>query len=205
MTEGFEIAQNVAAHAARAIHKKYHTYFDVADVRQELIIWILNHENKVNEYLADEEFGIRKLGKTLRRQADKYCRKRKAQSVGYSLEDEAYYPGSTIVTLLPYVWKDVEAMHVGDGEKITNSGNPAEGGNFIIQIFDIRKALEELDPQDRLILQMKYFEGLTFAEIAESLEISDTTAHRKHEGALRRISNLLGGTSPFTKEEIDNA
>ena len=203
MIEGFNTAQDIAAHVARSVHRKYHTYFDVADVRQELIVWMLSHENKVAEYMADEELGIKKLSKTLRRQADKYCRRKKAQIVGYSLEDEAYYPGSIIATLLPYVWKDVEAMHIGDGEKISNSGNPAEGGNFVIQIFDIRKALDELDPQDRLILQMKYFEGQTFAEIGEILEISDTTAHRKHEGALRRLSNYLGGMSPFSREEIE--
>jgi RNA polymerase sigma factor (sigma-70 family) len=203
MIESFSEAQDIAAQAARAVHRKYSTYFDVADVRQELTLWILEHEDKVEEWLKTDQFGSKKLGKTLRRQADKYCRRRKAQAAGYNLEDEAYYPGSVIANLLPYVWQDVAISQVHSGEKISNSGNPAEGGNFQVQIIDIKSALDSLDPQDSLILQMKYYEGQTFAEIAEALEISDTTAHRRHEGALRRLSNRLGGTSPFTKKEIE--
>ena len=203
MIDGFDIAQDVAAHAARAVHKKYHTYFDVADVRQELIVWILNHENKVEEFLADNEFGIKKLGKTLRRQADKYCRRAKAQAIGYHLEDEAYYPPIALATLLPYVWGDVEQVQIAQEQRVSGGSNPAEGGNMFAQLFDIRRALDKLDPQDRLLLQMKYYEELTFAEIATVLGVSDTTAHRKHDGALRRISEALGGDNPFTKKEVE--
>ena len=47
---------------------------------------------------------------------------------------------------------------------------------------------------------MKFFEQFTFDEIATTLGISDSTAHRKVDGALRRLNNNLGGQSPFTKE-----
>ena len=74
---------------------------------------------------------------------------------------------------------------------------------MIVTLFDLRIAVDKLDPQDQLLLQMKYFEELTFAEIATILGVSDTTAHRKHDGALRRISESLGGENPFTRKEIE--
>ena len=70
-------------------------------------------------------------------------------------------------------------------------------------MFDVRRALEKLDPNDRIVLQMKYYEQMTFADIAKTLEISDTTAHRKVDGAIRRLSRQLGGLSPFSKEDYE--
>lgn len=209
MDKWLEEASQIATWSARTVHKKYHTYFDMNDVKQEMLTWVLKHEKKVRSWIEaeDEEerkIGAKQLGKTLRRQAEKYCRKAKAQMVGYHLEDEAYYPAVGLPNLLPYVWGDVEKVQQIAEQRVSGGGSPAEGGNFLIQLFDIRSALDKLDPQDRMLLQMKYFEDMTFAQIAEVLDISDTTAHRKHDGALRRISETLGGDNPFTRKEIEN-
>ena len=203
-----EEAKDVAATVARSIHRKYHTYFDVDDLRQDLLVWILKREDKVQEWLVHEneegyKVGIRMLARALQRQADKYCRNKKAQALGYQLEDEAYYSPIVLSELLPFVWADVVDTRDGSQPRVSGGGNPAEGGTYIIQLFDVRRALSKLDPNDKLVLQMKFYEQMTFADIANTLEISDTTAHRKHEGALRRLSNTLGGTSPFSKKEIE--
>ena len=207
MSDWLSEAQGVAAQVARTVHKKYHTYFDVADVRQELVVWILRREDKVKEWLdptletEERKVGVKMLGKALSRQADKYCRKRKAQQLGYALEDEHYYPPVDLHVLLPFVWRDAVSSKNPNTEKVSGSGNPAEGGNYIIHLFDIRKGLEHLDPQDRMVLYMRYYENMFYPDIAERLEISETTARRKVDGALRRLSNYLGGISPFKKEE----
>jgi len=204
LTESREIAVTVA----RKVHRRYHTYFDVQDVTQELMVWVLKRQDKIKEWLdhpleSDEyKMGVRKLGKTLTRNADKYCRSMKAQKLGYEIRDEQYYSPITLSELLPFVWNDVVDTKPADGEKVHNLGNPAEGGNYIIQLFDVRRALNKLDPSDKLMLQMKFFEQLTFSEIAGALGVSDTTAHRKVDGALRRLNNHLGGQSPF-KEEVE--
>ena len=208
MDKWFEEASEIATWAARTTHRKYNTYFDIEDVKNEMIVWMLNHQQKIRSWIDVEDNdahkeGSKKLGKTLRRQADKYCRRAKAQAVGYHLEDEAYYPPISIATLLPHVWGDVEQVQVVAEQRVSGGSNPAEGGNMFAQLFDIRRALDKLDPQDRLLLQMKYYEELTFAEIATVLGVSDTTAHRKHDGALRRISEALGGENPFTKKEVE--
>jgi RNA polymerase sigma-70 factor (ECF subfamily) len=54
------------------------------------------------------------------------------------------------------------------------------------------RALDELSPQDREILMMRYLDQLAFAEIAVVLGISDGAARLRHYRALQRIGPLLG-------------
>ena len=207
MSDWLEEATDVASQVARVVHRKYSVYFDVADVRQELLAWVWRRESKVKEWLnhdqdpEDYKGGVRQLGKTLTRQAEKYCRRVKAQKLGYEIRDEQYYDPITLSELLPFVWGEVVDTKRHDGEKVSGAGNPAEGGNYVIQLFDVRRALAKLDEMDRDVLELKYEQNLTFAEIAEVLEVSDTTAHRKVEGATRRLHNQLGGAYHFGKGE----
>ena len=203
----FDEAKDIAITVARKVHRHYHTYFDVSDVSQELMVWVFKRNDKITEWLdhptdSDEyKMGVRKLARTLTRHADKYCRRAKAQKAGYELRDEQFYDAITLSEMLPFAFPlkaGIVTTHDGNKPKVSGGGNPAEGGNYVVQLIDIRRALALLDPQDRLVLEMKLFEQLTFSEVAEMLEVSDTTAHRKVDGALRRLNNLLGGQSPFT-------
>ena len=199
-------SREIAVTVARKVHRRYHTYFDVQDVTQELMVWVLKRQDKIKEWLdhpleSDEyKMGVRKLAKTLTRNADKYCRKLKAQKLGYEVRDEQYYSPISLSELLPFVWSDVVETRDASKPKVSGGGNPAEGGNYVIQLFDIRRALKKLDPQDKLVLQMKFFEQLNYQEIAETFGVSDSTAHRKVDGALRRLNNHLGGQTPFQSE-----
>jgi len=174
------------------------------------MVWTLKRQDKIKEWLdhpldSDEyKMGVRKLGKTLTRLADKYCRRAKAQKLGYEIRDEQYYDAISLSEMLPLAFPiKAPIVNTTDGSKpkVSGGGNPAEGGNYVIQLMDIRRALSKIDPQDKLVLEMKFFEGLTFNEIAETLQVSDTTAHRKVDGALRRLNNFLGGANPFAKGE----
>ena len=199
-------SREIAVTVARKVHRRYHTYFDVQDVTQELMVWILKRQDKIKEWLdhplgSDEyKMGVRKLGKTLTRNADKYCRRIKAQKLGYEVRDEQYYSPISLSELLPFVWSDVVETRDASKPKVSGGGNPAEGGNYVIQLFDIRRALKKLDPQDKLVLQMKFFEQLNYQDIAQTFGVSDSTAHRKVDGALRRLNNHLGGQTPFQSQ-----
>lgn len=207
MADWLEEASDIASQVARIVHRKYQTYFDVSDVRQELLTWVWRREDKVKGWLdhakGQEEYksGVKQLGKTLTRQADKYCRRLKAQKLGYELRDEQYYDAITLSEMLPFVWGDVVNTTDATKPKVSGGGNPAEGGNYVVQLFDIRRAIGKLDEMDRDILEMKFEQQLTFSEIAHALEVSDTTAHRKVDGAIRRLNNHLGGTNPFGRNE----
>lgn len=198
-------ATEIATTVARQVHRKYTPYFDVSDLRQELLVWCIKREEKVKEWLdpnkdrVERENGIKYLAKTLNRHADKYCRKRKAQALGYELRDEVYYTPAVLTEILPYVWGEIAEAKDTSKPKVSGGGNPAEGGNYIASVIDIRKGLEKIDAQDRLVLQLRFFENLTLSEIATTLEISDSTADRKVRGALRRLCYRLGGDNPWER------
>jgi RNA polymerase sigma factor (sigma-70 family) len=212
MTQWFDDAHQIAHTVARKVHRRYHTYFDVADVSQELVVWTLKRQDKIVEWLnhplGSEEYkmGVRKLGKTLTRHADKYCRRIKAQKLGYELRDEQFYDSVTVEDLLPYALNDIVEAHRPnlDNEKISNPGNPAEGGNYIIQLFDIRRALAKLNKDDNDVIRERFVNQLSFKELADFMGVSETTAHRKVDGAIRRLTNELGGPNPWERKETVN-
>ena len=202
-----EDAQEIAGTVARQVHKRYHTYFDIADVKQELIVWVLRREGKCKEWLdyepgtKDYKSGVNLLAKTLQRHADKYCRRAKAQAVGYETRDEAYYSPEMLETILPFVWQSVIPTSNPAGERVSGGGAPSEGGNYIISVIDVRKGVKRLEPDDQLILHMKYVEQMTYEKVAETLEVSRSSAERKIKGALRRLVKELGGQDPWARSK----
>lgn len=200
-------AQEIAHTVARQVHKKYHTYFDIADVRQECIVWVLRRQEKVKEWLdhdkgsEDYKTGINLLAKTLQRHADKYCRRAKAQAVGYEIRDEIFYSAEVLEQILPFIWGEVVPTHNPTGERVSGGGAPAEGGNYIISVFDVRKAVDKLEPDDQIVLQAKYFESQTYDDVAVALGISKSSAERKVKGAMRRLIKELGGPDPWLRKK----
>ena len=208
MRDWLEEAQEIATHSARSVHKKYHTYFDVADVKQELLLWCYKRQGKIQEWLdfevGTEEYqeGVKQLARTLNRLAERYCRKAKAQKLGYELRDEQFYSPESLSVLLPFAYSDVTETRDMTKPRVSGGGgNPAEGGNYVVQLFDVRIALDKLDRYDYDVLQLKFDDQLSYKEIADAMGVSDTTAHRKVENALRRLTNLLGGANPYGNRE----
>jgi len=203
----FEESHEIAVTVARKVHRRYHTYFDVSDLTQELSVWIVRRQDKAKEWLdhpldSDEyKMGVKKLGKTLTRHADKYCRRLKAQKIGYEIRDEQYYPPITLTRLLPFIWSEILETRDSNEPRVSGGGAPAEGGNYIIQLFDIRRAMLQLNEADRKILRLKFYEQIPYKELAEVLGCSDTTAHRRVDSALSRLNYMLGGPNPFEKGE----
>lgn len=50
---------------------------------------------------------------------------------------------------------------------------------------DLESALEQLEPLDAEIIRMKYYGGMTFKEIAASLDIPYETAKKRHQRSLK--------------------
>lgn len=198
-------ANEIAATVARQVHRKYHVYFDQADVQQELVVWCLNHERKVKEWLnpdlepAERKIGIKQLAKSMNREADKYCRDRKAKSCGYETRDEAFYTMGMLEELISHL-DELEFMSQQStgNVRVSNGGSdPATGNNYMISVLDVRAALNDLEPDDQLMLSMKYQENMTLQQIADMLDVSDSTVSRRVHQALRRMVNVLGGENPW--------
>ena len=201
----WEAVDQIASAISYRVWSRYkqYTYFDANDVKQECLEWCLRRPDKLAEWLDetqskdDYKQSVKKLGKTLSRHADKYCRKQKALALGYELRDEFFYDTATLEELLPHVWTAVIPTVDSTGAKVSGGSNPAEGGNYLASIVDVRRAIQKLDPSDATILHMKFFENHTLAHIAEELEVSQATAHRRVSSAIRSLQRNLGGVSPY--------
>ena len=203
----------IAAQVARQIHNRYAVYFDVADLRQELMIWAMTHKSKVNEWLStdqevkDRKAGIRQLAKSMQREADRYCRTAKAKASGYELRDEYYYTTGLIEELIANFDAVLEPSHNSQARVSGGGSDPATGNNFLVSIIDVKAALEKLEPVDRLMLEMRFQEQQTLDQIADTLGVSGTTVFRRINKALKRMVDDLGGDNPFagTRRVVSNS
>lgn len=59
------------------------------------------------------------------------------------------------------------------------------------ETYDLRKALERLEPMDRELLVLKHLDGWTYDELAERLEIPRGTVMSRLFHARRRLKELL--------------
>ena len=61
--------------------------------------------------------------------------------------------------------------------------------NEFLKILD--KSLERFSEDDRLIIEMKYFEKMTHEEIAEEMDIDPKTVTRRKNRIIKRLSFML--------------
>jgi len=194
---------------ARVVHNQYNKYVDRDDLKQECIQWALTRIAYINEQLEVEDTTERrhneqKIAWQMKRVAERYARKEKAIKSGYQLADEAYYQTGVLGQLLPFVIASVldgtvleQAQEmIRDGQP-KGSSSPAEGGNLLAMLIDIKKCYEELEQEDKHILMLRYHENLKLEEIGVILEVHHSTADRRCDRALRNLNEKLGGPSPY--------
>lgn len=191
------------------IYRRYRQWVEKADLTQEAWAFVLLRADNFNELLADEselqrKWNEKKVGWQIRRALERYSRKEKASKTGYQLADEAYYDTVTIAQLLPFVIKSfMTNTALEQSQILVNDGTPkrpsapAEGGNLLAMLVDIKKAYESLDKDDQTLLEMRYHQNLTLQQIGEYFECHVSTAERRCEKALRRLQDNVGGQSPF--------
>jgi RNA polymerase sigma factor (sigma-70 family) len=180
-------------------------YFDAADVQQELVAWAIKRESKMREWLdptldpQDRKANIKQLAKSMNREANKYCRSRKAKASGYETRDEAFYTPAMLEELIAHL-NELENMSSNQtgNVRVSNGGSdPATANNYLASVIDVRNALQQLDPTDQLLLDMKYRENLTLGQIAAIVDLSDSTISRRIHNALSKMTRFLGGDNPW--------
>jgi RNA polymerase sigma factor (sigma-70 family) len=119
----------------------------------------------------------------------------------WSVMDRA---GNLLIQLIPFVITSiVEGTVLEQAQEMINDGTPrkqstpAEGGNLLAILIDIKKAYLKLGQEDKTILQMRYHDNYTLQQIAQYLECATSTADRRSTSALRRLQDRLGGKSPW--------
>jgi DNA-directed RNA polymerase specialized sigma24 family protein len=172
-------------------------------------MWAMSRTEYINSQLNVEDSEERKhneqrIAWQMRRVAERYARKEKAAKAGYHITDEAYYESATVAQLLPFVIASIidgtvleQAQEmIRDGQP-KGSSSPAEGGNLLAMLFDIKNAFLKLEENQRTILTYRYHENLTLAQISQILECAISTADRRCNSAMRKLLIKLGGDSPF--------
>ena len=191
------------------IHRRFRTYTERGDLLQEAWAFVLSRAEHFNEVLSEEnevqrKWNEKKIAWQIRRALERYARKEKASKSGYQLNDEAYYDTVTIAQLLPFVIKSfISDTALEQSQILINDGTPrkpsapAEGGNLLAMLVDIKKAYEKLDKYDQDILRLRYHDNLTLQIISEYLECAISAVDRRCTQALRKLQNNIGGDSPW--------
>jgi len=200
---------DIVPSVAGTIYNRYKKYVERDDVKQECLIWAMARADYINEQLSEPNTEQRrhneqKIAWQMSRVAERYARKEKAVKSGYAVADEAYYEQATLGQLLPFVIASVldgtvleQAQEMIRDGMPKGSSTPAEGGNLLSMLIDIKKAFVQLSKEDQKNLIMRYHENFTLTQIAQVLECSRSSADRRCMHSLRELTNLLGGASPY--------
>lgn len=194
---------------ANSIFRRFRQWVEREDVTQECYAWAMARAEHYAELLNDENpiqrvINEKRISWQMRRHCERYARKEKAKRSGYQIGDESFYDTVVIGQLLPHVISSVlDGTVLEQAQNLINDGTPkrpsapAEGGNLLAILIDIKKAYLKLDVVDKDILIKRYHESLTLEEMGVYLGCATSTADRKCQSALRRLQNLLGGESPW--------
>jgi DNA-directed RNA polymerase specialized sigma24 family protein len=200
---------DITASVANVIVRRFRGYVDKEDVKQECYSWYLSRVAHLDSLLNEENtvqriINEKRIAWQMKRSAERYARKEKAVRTGYKPGDEAFYDTVIIAQLLPHVIASVvDNTVLEQAQNLINDGQPkkqsapAEGGNLLATLIDIKKAYLKLDIIDKDILIKRYHENLTLQELATYLDCATSTADRRCQNSLRKLQNNLGGESPY--------
>jgi RNA polymerase sigma-70 factor (ECF subfamily) len=63
----------------------------------------------------------------------------------------------------------------------------------------LREAIEQLPPKQKLVLELRVFDDLSFKEVAELADCSENTAKVNFHYAVKRLRDILGGDGDATR------
>jgi DNA-directed RNA polymerase specialized sigma24 family protein len=209
MTELHPVIYDLVPSVANTIYRRYNNHVEKDDIKQELMAWALtraeDHAVDLMEPIEDRrKHNEQRIAWQMRRVAERYARKEKAAKSGYQTNDEAYYESGTLGQLLPFVIASIidgtvleQAQEMIQDGQPKGSSSPAEGGNLLANLIDIKRGFLKLDQEDQTILRYRYHDTYTLQQIAGILECAISTADRRCEKSLRRLQDNLGGVSPW--------
>jgi RNA polymerase sigma factor (sigma-70 family) len=192
------------------ISRKFKGWVEFEDIKQECFLWAIGRGQQFVDLLNEPNLNRReqnekRIAYQMQRMAERFARKEKARKAGYKTTDEAFYDTTTIAKLIPFVIASVvDGTVLEQAQEMINDGTPrkqstpAEGGNLLAILIDIKKAYLKLEQEDKTILQMRYHDNFTLNQIAQYLECATSTADRRSTSALRRLQNKLGGETPWS-------
>ena len=163
---------------------------DTEDLTSELTLWLFENEAQVERY-RDDDSGDGKLFVALRRQASKYCARETRERTGQPLDYHAEYTLAQIERALPFVFEDLPTQSVAvDPYTGTPVGYVGDGMAQAV-MADIKGAYADLPKEVKLVLALRFRDGLNYNEIAEITDTSLPSAHRRVKRAVSRLRDAL--------------
>ena len=198
------VIESVASEYAR---RYSHFGLEQGDAANSCWLWLYEHPSKVLDFFENgTEQGVRLIARTLRNELHDIGEDAKAQHLGYSRDDLAYYSKAYVRSLLPSMFDDEAWIHPeqSDGERRAPS-DPATGGNWITTLADVARAYAHLDAYDRDLLAAFHRDGWTNKMSAMAEGVSEQTMSYRHDRAVNRLVRLLGGHKPRPQHFLDCA
>lgn len=90
-----------------------------------------------------------------------------------------------------------------------DGGSPTAEGSVVTQLESrdrgeaLRAAVAKLPPKQKLVLELRVFDDLSFREVAELAECSENTAKVNFHYALKRLKELMGTADGLTASAAD--
>jgi DNA-directed RNA polymerase specialized sigma24 family protein len=196
----------IVSHVADEYSRKY-TMVAREDIKQSLYEWFVSHPKKLTEWEGFSKKSTQNLlYRSLRNQALDYCQLWKAKSLGYEVSDLFFYEPDVVEAILPAVLRgDVTEAPIINLGMPGKPSAPAEGGNLMAMMAEIKAAYLKLSTEDRHILYHRHANSLTYSDIATELALpSDDAARMRHRRAIKKLITRLGGfRSYLDKDETE--
>jgi RNA polymerase sigma-70 factor (ECF subfamily) len=78
-----------------------------------------------------------------------------------------------------------------DGSLIESVGDERQNRDDFADFWAVRRALERLGREERVLIEMHFFEKLNYAEMAEALAIKEVTLRSKIHRTLKKLQGLM--------------
>lgn len=196
----------IVSHVADEYSRKF-TMVARDDIKQSLYEWFVSHPKKLTEWEGFSKKSTQNLlYRSLRNQALDYCQLWKAKSLGYEVSDLFFYEPDVVEAVLPAVLRgDVTEAPIINLGMPGKPSAPAEGGNLMAMMAEIKAAYLKLNTEDRHILYHRHANSLTYSDIATELALpSDDAARMRHRRAIKKLITRLGGfRSYLDKDETE--
>jgi len=188
----------IAKRVAKKMASRWNSV-DWEDLNSHLTLWLCEHQDVLVRW-RNEEGGMGKLSVALTREASKYANKEQTETNGGKLYYDIAYSDKQVEAIMPFIW-DYSGMtvqtsvpqHPSLGTPIVDS-NPISGHTFddaLAILADVSSAYYDLQKSDQIILALRYRQDLTYKKIGDQMEITDDTARKRVERAVKRISERL--------------
>lgn len=185
---------------ARSVSSNYPPYVTREDTEQALYLWLYEKRASVLQTVEDSpDDWEAKIASTMRKVAFDHCAREKASAEGYAVEDMYRYSLPKIKSLLPDVFNYNNWQVFGtpsDMGQPRASRQANQTGDRMVEIVDVKAAIERLNTETRMVLFFQYALNYTMEGIADAMELSPEAAKKRSQRALGAIQRELGRKDP---------